>query len=771
VPGPASYVILTVMSDHPQRFGSYELLGEIARGGQGVVYRARGAGGEVVALKLLLQATPVDQARFEQEARTLARLEHPHLLRIVDAGRVQETPYLGLEYVEGEDLRQFVRGRGVPSFAWTVEILEAIAGAVAHCHQHGVVHRDIKPANILVERGSGRPVLVDFGLIKRDPEWQSMAGSGGLTATGEVVGTPSYMAPEQAVGGQVGPSSDVYSLGATLYWLLTGRPPFPGPTAYEVLQAVVNASVPDPTRLNPGAPAHLSALCRRAMAKSPEQRPPSAAAFAAALSGGRPASPRPQREPGSGPGPEPGGRRRGLLVLLLLLALIVALGVGRFVASGGPRPPASVEEGGPASVPSPSASRVSPSRAPPSPVEAALERAAALCEAGDHRESSEALAVALKEAPVEARLWRGRGEELLHLGEYEAALDEFDEALRLEPEDVQALGGRAEAHFVLAEPDKAVADLRRALEIQPDDPGANGLFALILWNTGRREEALGPLERALRGSPDEPVALRVRAQVRSAARDFPGAAEDYGALLGKGTLPGWIERGRADLWSHLARCLDEQGRSLEALEAYERCLTLEPRHRTAYYNRGNSYLKLGRFQEALEDFTRSLGLQPGDHLALTNRAATLIELGRPEEALRDYQAALESERSGRYLSFTGNALELLRREEEALACYQAAIDEFPDESQGWIGRGELRLARGEAEAALEDFRRAVREGGALSTHLRVASALRALGETDDARRLVQELIDVLEARQESGGVQPRLVELLDQARAYLLELR
>ena len=273
------------------RFGPFEVLAEIARGGQGAVFRARHVRlGTVVALKTLVERTPAAVQRFQQEAKILARLRHRNLPAVSDLGEADAVPYLAMELVTGRDLRTIVEQDGVPAFEWTVEVLETVAHVLQYCHGHGLVHRDLKPANVLIA-SDGRPVLVDFGLVKRDPEQFALDGDDpSLSVPGEIKGTPSFMAPEQADRsfGDEGPWTDVYALGASLFYLLTGAPPHVGPTGYSVIVKLVKDAPPDPRLKNPQVPSSLARLCLQAMSRDIPERPPTAAAFAHLLAeGGR----------------------------------------------------------------------------------------------------------------------------------------------------------------------------------------------------------------------------------------------------------------------------------------------------------------------------------------------------------------------------------------------------------------------------------------------------------------------------------------------------
>ncbi len=278
----------------------YEILGELGRGGMGVVYKARQTVlNRLVALKMILagaHAAAKDLERFRQEAEAVARLRHPNIVQIYDIGDSEGRPYFVLEYVEQGSLAQRLHGDPQP-LEPTVRLIETLARAIHFAHQHRLVHRDLKPANILLStKDEGRsakeegqpsfsyfvlgasylPKITDFGLAKRLDE--ESAGS----HTGEVLGTPSYMAPEQADSKArgVGPATDVYALGAILYEMLTGRPPFRGVTPLDTMLQVLYEEPIRPSRLRPKLPRDLETICLKCLEKTPSRRYVSAAALA-----------------------------------------------------------------------------------------------------------------------------------------------------------------------------------------------------------------------------------------------------------------------------------------------------------------------------------------------------------------------------------------------------------------------------------------------------------------------------------------------------------
>jgi eukaryotic-like serine/threonine-protein kinase len=260
------------------RIEGYDVEAVLGRGGMGVVYRARHRKlNRPVALKMILAgayASPADRARFQQEAVAVAALRHPNVVQVYDSGEAGGRSYFTMEFVEGGTLAQKLVG--TPQSADQAAALVAtLAEAIQVAHQSGIVHRDLKPANILLT-AEGTHKVTDFGLARR------LQGGGGLTLTGVPLGTPSYMAPEQGRGhgDVIGPATDVYALGAILYELLTGRPPFRAETAAATLQQALAEDPVPPSRLNRRVPRDLETICLKCLHKEPPRRYASAAALA-----------------------------------------------------------------------------------------------------------------------------------------------------------------------------------------------------------------------------------------------------------------------------------------------------------------------------------------------------------------------------------------------------------------------------------------------------------------------------------------------------------
>src|SRR5213595_2169950 len=318
----------------PTHFGDYELQGEIGRGGQGVVYRARQKSlNRTVALKIIVLgrwATARHLKRFRLEAEAAASLNHPCIVPIHEVGERDGCCYFSMNFVEGGQLDQVVRDTPM-STGQAAELIAKVARTVDYAHEHGILHRDIKPGNILLDQ-NGEPHLTDFGLA-RLVETEST-----VTRTMEVLGTPSYMAPEQAVGEsrKLTSATDVYGLGAVLYQLLTGQPPFAGGTTYETIRLLLDKEPRPPRLLNPKVDRDLSAICLKCLEKDPNRRYSSALALAEDLEHWLKHEPIHAKRSGVFTHTRKWVRRNPSTTVLVTLLLAVAIGVSVMVSNRKP---------------------------------------------------------------------------------------------------------------------------------------------------------------------------------------------------------------------------------------------------------------------------------------------------------------------------------------------------------------------------------------------------------------------------------------------------
>ncbi|MDF1665709.1 MAG: protein kinase [Planctomycetota bacterium] len=261
--------------NHPD----YEFLGEISRGGMGVIYRAHHKLLKVDrAFKLILtdKADLTLMERFEREARTLAKLNHPHILKVHAYGHLNGSPYLVTDLIDGSDLESHLKSNALRlDVDWLSDRLIELASALEYCHEQGIAHRDLKPANVIIRRDTNQAILIDFGLVKKDQV--DSASLEPLSKTGELIGTPEYMAPEQFDNsgqyGKPGPKSDTWSFGVLLYYSLTGRKPFQGSSIYHFFKSVLQTQPDSIQSLNEEAPAKLVALAMDCLQRDGQKRP------------------------------------------------------------------------------------------------------------------------------------------------------------------------------------------------------------------------------------------------------------------------------------------------------------------------------------------------------------------------------------------------------------------------------------------------------------------------------------------------------------------
>jgi predicted Ser/Thr protein kinase len=276
----SSYLLPASDMDVPwTTFGGLELFEEIGRGGMGVVYRARQQGlDRIVAVKVLLRAQfagKEERERFHREAQAAARLKHEGIVSIIDVGEDDGVPWFSMEHIAGKSLEQLVREHPMQA-SDAAKCVQSIAQALQHAHENGVLHRDLKPSNILLDE-ENTPHITDFGIARIATSSTTAAQ---LTRTGQMLGSPGYAAPEQALAGSAEVRTDVYGLGALLYHLLTGRPPFQGPTLDAILVQLRENEPLSPRKLNPSVPRDLETICLKCLQKAPEARYASASAVA-----------------------------------------------------------------------------------------------------------------------------------------------------------------------------------------------------------------------------------------------------------------------------------------------------------------------------------------------------------------------------------------------------------------------------------------------------------------------------------------------------------
>ena len=632
----------------------------------GVVYRGLDpATGRRVAVKVILQGgDESDRERFAAEVEALRRIKHPGLIEIVEAGSARGRPYIAMEFVEGPSLDQRLKTEGTLEVPEAARLIERLAGALTVAHQAGVIHRDLKPANVIL--GPAGPVLADFGLAK-------LSHREALTLSGQIVGTPGYLAPEQADGlGQFGPWTDVYGLGATLFAALCGRPPFQAQSLTLGLLAVLEQPPPDPRALRPEVPRALAEICLRCLAKAPADRYPDAEALAEALVAYR------IGEEGRS------SQKPKVLISGALAALLLAGGVAAWLWSPREAPEAPLTTSG---SPTPSGQRtarewfaLARERAKQGDAPGEIEALKRTCElepkdvqALDHligalarskrdQENVEYLERLVALSPTtEHRWWLAKtllklgqtegperlGKELLAADpddtyglqirlklqlarkEYRGAIETLDRWVLLEPSP-ESHFVRAQTWIVLKEFERAGKDLDDVLALDPHHATAYFRRGILRQSSGDLSEARADFERALREGPElerevlywQGVNLLQLGNAQSSrARDELVQAAAAKLQRGLDLNPGDLRHK-----TQLAMCLHVSGKHPAALALLDEVLRAEPARPRALDYRAQVYVQLKRYDEARADSEALLQLLPPTHPLSSSANSRLAKL-------------------------------------------------------------------------------------------------------------------------------------------------
>jgi tetratricopeptide (TPR) repeat protein len=618
------------------RYGPYELRGELARGAMGVVFRAHDpALDRPIALKVIRSEDlrdPESQQRFLRELRILARLRHPNVITVHSAGLSDHGyPYVAMDLIEGGSLRDRLERDGPLPLQEAVRICVQLAKALAYAHSRGVLHRDIKPHNILLDGDDA--LLTDFGLAKLVG-----ADAQGLTRSGDRIGTPLYMAPEQAQGDnrRVGPATDVYSLGVTLFHMITGKRPFTAPSVVELFTSIIRDPAPSVRRLRPDVDDALEAIIARCLEKDPEDRFPAAAALRDALvvwqeTGDSRASPlaqtaRAKPSPSVTAQDPAASSRRKTVSVGLAIGLLFGLFLGLLNAAW-------------------------------------LERAV-------RRD------VWREELPEQLRVRAERGTERFLRDDFVGAIEDLDFVIGAEPNCSSAWYRRAGARRALKQPKEARVDLDRAIEIDPEFAEAYSVRAQV-----RQEEdaegALADYNRAVSLEPLNPTFYRNRAALHykeertaEALKDVersleldPRFAQSYylrGAIKertdGEGAgLPDWelattYEPGEAEILNARGLLRNTLGDAEGAIADYTAAIAALVEKPIYHHNRGATFEARSEWLAALADLSAALEIDPDHEPTLARRAGVLLRLRRYRAAISDYERAaglLEEGEEGR----------------------------------------------------------------------------------------------------------------------------
>ena len=707
----------------------YHLIGEIGRGGMGVVYRATHLLTQrSVAVKLLDTGPARDRermTRFLQEARAAVRLQHPNVVDVLDMGRLDDGGvYLALELLAGETLSARLKREGKLEPGVALELLIPIMSAVAAAHRLGLIHRDLKPDNIFLSLDSAGvlvPKLLDFGIVKDLGNPTEAA-----TITGQILGTPHYMAPEQAGGGGlVGPASDVWSMGVVLYRCLAGLAPFDGPSLLSILMSIGAGHFVPLGQRAPGTPAVLLAAVERALRVDPALRYPDMGAFLQAirdpaqtlnLVGQRPRTPlvevAPLTEAIFPPARQGSGRRIAWLGggLLLGAAALVAIRQGApgevrvvaspiIVGSVAPAPRATATTASVAAEPTPQAI---PELDPGGRLAAfsARSRAVAARErfelaSSGRRPCGETLA---SERWTQAKVDLTGADLFLQHSSYPEATASYDRAghalteliAACDKEQSAAAGGLAAGPPVGPIPaDRSARSVAAEHYARAEEHTRRGRPAL----------AIAELTRAIEAAPDFVAALNARGLAHQARGELDKAGEDFDRAIA-------LDAGRAAIYHNRGTVRQALNEPDGALDDYTRAIALEPRSPRSYLNRGTVYSAGGSFGAAAADFSRAIELAPGLEGAHFRRGLARRKLGDLPGAIADYTRAIElSPKDPEPYYQRGCVRAELEDHARAIGDLDEAISRRYSHGPAHLRRALSQLKLGKRAEAARDFRR------------------------------------------------------------------
>lgn len=675
----------------------YEVDEVLGHGGMGIVFRARHLRlNRRVALKMGLAgafAGSLERDRFQREAEAVAKLGHPNVVQIYDVGDADGRPYFTMEFVEAGSLAQKLAGTPLPSHE-AARLTAILAGAVQAAHACGIVHRDLKPANVLLT-ADGTPKISDFGLAR------SVDDGAGLTQTGVAIGTPSYMAPEQARGlaDAIGPAADVYALGAILYELLTGRPPFRGATAAETVQQTIEQDPVPPSRLNAGIPRDLQTICLKCLQKDPRSRYPDAHSLEDDLHRflrGESVSARPEgwsgwitrrirRRP----------RQAAGLALSVLLAMC-AIGGGIWLwseraalASAAAADLAATERAAEQDL---DEMVLSLNKSDWPVAKAALERAKARLGQRGSAKLHQLLAEGTRDLALQRKLdqLRVTFDSFLEFRVSSAAFD----VPSTTPFDQESEQQFQEAGFGRAHDDpQRVAERIRASNI------CNALIdALDHWGTITRDERLRKwVFQVAQLADDDPTGWRNRVRDDSVARDNQALLELVDSAK--------VEDHRVSALLILCRRLLDARIDREPF--LRRVQKAHPGDVWVNIHLAATLFATGKASEAIGLMRVVLALRPESSMFHLTAAQMFISLGNKDEAVYHLRRALELEPEAPHIrQNVGPMFAKMEMHDEALPHLSRAVQEYPSFEQVHQGYGKSLLATGRDSEALTEFQRA-----------------------------------------------------------------
>jgi tetratricopeptide (TPR) repeat protein/predicted Ser/Thr protein kinase len=779
-----------------ETFGRYQVLGPIGSGGMGEVYVARDPTlGRKVAIKMLPVRMAADRdtlSRFTQEARSASALNHPNIVTIHEVGADENAPFIVMEYVEGHDLRTMIHEGRVP-VRQVLDIGAQIADGLAAAHERGIVHRDLKPENIMITR-DGFVKILDFGLAKVMSPAADMENTLQLdlpgTNPGTILGTVGYMSPEQASGKRLDFRSDQFALGAILYELATGKPAFDGDTAIDTLSAILHKDPPAVTRTNPDAPAHMSDIINRLLAKSPDLRYTSTRDLARELRLLRDRVV--AEESGFHPRPVPVPRKP------VYMAVAAALGIAAFIAiaffvtrdrGAAPQPKQYLAvlafkdlTGDPngqlvvdgfvetltarlAGFPAVQVMRPATNPPPSDPQQAARELGANLVLTGSMMRAGDRLRVTYSVVePQTGREWRDLVEG--NVGDLFAVQDDVAESVAeklnlgattaiaraaLDPAVSQRKYLEAIGHMKRYDSEQSLDSAIDILEGLGQSPSVQAALArayLYKFQITRQPELAAAAGRAAdRALGSDPQSVDVNVTLGELRRQTGRYNEAIAAFLRVLSQ----QPTNAEAVLGLAETYKASGDLKKAEESYKKAIELQPNFWGGYNKLGAFYYVNGRYEEAVPQFQKVVALVPDNQRGYNNLGGMYQRLGRYEDAIRVFRTSIARAPSAQAYSNLGTAYYYAGQYSESANALEKAVELTPHDFMYWRNLGDAyRWVPNQRVAADRAFSKAItlcddairiNESDALA-HALKGGALAKIGYEDEAREAVLRALEL-----------------------------
>lgn len=726
----------------PRQFGDYEVLEEIARGGMGIVVRARQTSlNRVVALKMM-KANKLDsmeeRQRFRREAEAVALMDDPNIVPIYEVGEWRArpdsvpVPYFTMKFIEGGSLARRMKEFSDPKEA--ARLMAKVAHAVHYAHQRGILHRDLKPSNILLGEGDA-PLVADFGLSRQlDAGLQS-----GLTQTGAIVGTPNYMAPEQTAGTRTAltTATDVHALGVILYELLTGSRPFQADNVLDTLLKVREQKPSSPRSVNRRVPVDLETVCLKCLEKPAGLRYGSAAELAAELERverGEPVQARPVGRLTRGWRWCMRNRAVASLLVLVTLLLLAGTTISMLFALDAREQARLAQERSDEAERERHNAEESARKTIAAQAQFANERGLAHARKGEQDKAIEYYNMAL-ELQADAAIYNNRGIAYAKKEEWDKAIADFTEAIRLNPDLGMAYSERGFAHGMKGEQDKAIEDYSAAIRLDFKDAGVFYHRGLGYTNKEDWDNAIPDYTEAIRLDPNFAEAYDNRGYCLGKKGDWDKAFADHDKAirLKPSRALGYHNRGAAygkkGEWNKAITDYTEAirlkrdaatffnrgiayGKNLEwdrAIADFTEAIQIKPDMGISYFNRGIAHAAKGEQDKAIADYTRAIDLKLKDANVFYHRGLAYAKKGDWDRAIPDYDEAILIEpKNARAFNDRGNAHANRRELDKAIADYTKAISIAPDAGKIYDNRGTVYKDKEEQEKALTDFTYAIR---------------------------------------------------------------